>query len=485
MAVISKPSIDIQSYPGNIINGKFVPTAKTRNTIDPATEKPLWPSPFSTKEDLDVAVKHAKNAFKTWSQTTFQERSELMLAYADAIEANREELEKLDTMETGKPAIVSKTEFGFVIQWLRAFATMELKDEIIEENNERTIYATHRPLGVCAAIVPWNWPALLGLGKIGPALMTGNTIIMKPSPFSPYTDLKLCELGMSIFPPGVFQALSGDDALGPWMTDHPDIKLITFTGSVRTGKLVAASCSKTLKRCVLELGGNDALIVCEDVDIPKCLPKIATMTFINAGQICMLAKRIYVHEKIYDKFRDALVEFTKENIKTGGGFEPGVLVGPIQNKMQFDLVKGMYQDVKKSGYKLALDGKVLDSATGYFAEPAIVDNPPDDSRIVVEEPFGPIVPLLKWSSDDEVIERANSLDIGLGASVWGKDLSRAERMARQLSAGSVWVNSHFDVAPNVPFGGTKESGLGREWGVEGFKQFTDHTSLWVWKKIFE
>ncbi|UKZ83956.1 hypothetical protein TrVFT333_011771 [Trichoderma virens FT-333] len=485
MAVISRPVIDIKSYKGNIINGEFVPTAKTRHSIDPATEQPLFPAPLATREDLDAAVKHASDAFKTWSQTTFEERAKLMLEYADAIEENREELEKLDTMESGKPAIVSKNEFNLTIQWLRTFATMELKDEILDENDERTVYSTHRPLGVCGAIVPWNWPALLGLGKVGPALMTGNTIIMKPSPYTPYTDLKLCEIAMSIFPPGVFQALSGDDSLGPWMTEHPDIKLITFTGSVRTGKLVAASCSKTLKRCVLELGGNDALIVCEDVDIPKCLPKIATMSFINSGQICMLAKRIYVHEGIYDKFRDAMVEFTKENIKTGGGFEPGVLVGPIQNKMQYDLVKDMYQDVKKSGYQVALDGKVLESTTGYFAEPAIVDNPPDDSRIVVEEPFGPIVPLLKWSSDDEVIDRANSLNLGLGASVWSKDLSRAEKMARKLSAGSVWVNSHFDVAPNVPFGGTKESGLGREWGIEGFKQFTDHTSLWVWKKIFE
>ncbi|RFU73512.1 aldehyde dehydrogenase [Trichoderma arundinaceum] len=468
MAVIKgqRPSVDI----------------RTRHTIDPATEEPLFPVPVATREDLDAAVKHARNAFKAWSRTTFDERAELMLAFADVIEANREELEKLDTMESGKPLLVSKREFDNTLEWLRTFATMELKDEILEENDERTVYATHRPLGVCAAIVPWNWPVLLGLGKIGPALMTGNTIIMKPSPYTPYTDLKLGELGMSVFPPGVFQVLSGDDALGPWITEHPGIDLVTFTGSVPTGKLVAASCSKTLKRCVLELGGNDALIVCEDVDIPKCLPKIATMAFINSGQICMLAKRIYVHEKIYDEFKDALVEFTRANIKTGGGFEPGVLVGPIQNKMQFDLVKNMYQDVKK--YQLALDGKILDTK-GYFAEPAIVDNPPDDSRIVVEEPFGPIVPILKWSSDDEVIDRANSLKIGLGASVWCKDLTRAERMARELSAGSVWVNSHFDVAPNIPFGGTKESGLGREWGIEGFKQFTDHVSLWVWKKIFE
>lgn len=257
-----------------------------------------------------------------------------MLEYADAIEANRDDLEKLQTMEQGKPLGLAHTEMNMTLQWLRTFATMQIKDELIEDNEERSIYSTFAPLGVCAAIVPWNWPILLGLGKVGPAVMTGNTVIMKPSPYTPYCDLKLGEIAMSIFPPGVVQVLSGDDSLGPWMTAHPDINMVAFTGSIATGKKVAESCAKTLKRFVLELGGNDAAIVCDDVDIEKCLPKIATLSFLNSGQICMLCKRIYVHEAIYDKFRDAFVEFTKNNIKTGGGFEDGIIVGPIQNSMQ-------------------------------------------------------------------------------------------------------------------------------------------------------
>jgi acyl-CoA reductase-like NAD-dependent aldehyde dehydrogenase len=437
------------------------------------------------KEDLDAAVSHARAAFKTWSQTTHEERSALLLKYADVVEANRSDIEKLQTMEQGKPLGLAHTEVDMALHWLRTFATMQIPEEILGDNDERTIYSTHPPLGVVGAIVPWNWPILLGLGKIGPALMTGNTVIMKPSPFTPYCDLKLCELGMSVFPPGVFQALSGDDELGPWMTAHPGIDMISFTGSIPTGKRIAASCAATLKRHVLELGGNDAAIVCGDVDIAKCLPKIATMAFLNSGQICMLAKRIYVHESIYDQFRDAMVDFTKNHIKTGGGFEPDVVVGPIQNSMQFELVKDMYSEAEKQGWKVALEGKVRETSKGYFIEPAIIDNPPEDSRIVVEEPFGPIVPLLKWSSDDEVIERANALKTGLGTSVWSKDVSRAEKMARQISAGSVWVNSHFDVAPNVPFGGHKESGVGMEWGIEGFRHFTNSRSIWVWKKIFE
>ncbi|KAF6815191.1 putative aldehyde dehydrogenase [Colletotrichum sojae] len=477
-------ALDITSYPGNIIGGKFEATAETHHSINPATEEALYEVPVATKDQLDAAVQHARQAFKTWSKTTHDERSKLLLSYADAIEENRESIEKLQTMEQGKPIGLSNMEVTMTITWLRAFATMEIKDEVIEDTDERTIYSTYPPLGVCGAIVPWNWPILLGLGKVGPALMTGNCIIMKPSPFTPYCDLKLGEIAMSIFPPGVFQVLSGDDNLGPWMTAHPGIDMIAFTGSIQTGKRVAESCAKTLKRCLLELGGNDACIVCDDVDIMKCLPKIATLAFLNSGQICMLVKRIYVHEKIYDEFRDAFVDFTKNNIKTGGGFEPDIVVGPVQNKMQFELVKNMYADIDKSGWKVALGGGVREG-NGYFIEPAVIDNPPEDSRIVKEEPFGPIVPLLKWSSEEEVLDRANALETGLGASVWSKDLERAERMGRSLSAGSVWINSHFDVAPNVPFGGHKESGLGMEWGVEGFKQYTNTRSLWVWKKVFE
>lgn len=411
-------------------------------------------------------------------------------------------------MEQGKPLALAQTEVTMTVAWLRAFANMQLVDEVIEDTDEKTIYSTRVPLGVVGAIVPWNWPILLGMGKVGPALMTGNTVIMKPSPYTPYCDLKLGELAMGIFPPGVFQVLSGNDDLGPWMTSHPGINMISFTGSIATGKKVAESCAKTLKRYVLELGGNDAAIVCEDVDIDKCLPKITTLAFLNSGQICMLAKRIYVHEKIYDDFRDKMVEFTKGNIKTGGGFGDGVVVGPVQNKMQcvivicliiiylgdmltslllrFELVKDMYAEIEKQGWKVALEGKVRGTeSNGYFIEPAIIDSPPENSRIVVEEPFGPIVPLLKWSSEEDVIERTNALETGLGGSVWSKDLVRAERMARRISSGSVWVNSHFDVAPNVPFGGHKESGIGMEWGLDGFKHFTNSRSLWVWKKVFD
>lgn len=326
--------MNFEVFQGNIINNEIVGTKTTRHSINPSTGQPLYDVPVASKEDLDSAVKHARASFSTWSQTSFEERSKLLLAFADAIESYREEFENLTTKESGKPITLAKTEVTMAISCLRAFAKMEIKDEVLEETDERIIYQTWMPLGVCAGIIPWNWPLMVAVGKIGPGLLTGNCMILKPSPYTPYCGLKLGEIGRSVFPPGVLQVLSGDDNIGPLITEHPDVNMVTLTGSIRTGKLVAQSCSKTLKRYVLELGGNDAAIICEDVEIPKCLPKIATLAFLNSGQICMDIKRIYIHENIYDKFRDAMVQFTKDNIKTGDAFAQDTFVGPLQNNMQ-------------------------------------------------------------------------------------------------------------------------------------------------------
>lgn len=365
---------------------------------------------------------------------------------------------------------------------LRGFTSLRIPEEVIEDSDDRRVYVRYVPLGVGAGIVPWNWPLVLAVGKIGPALLTGNSFIMKPSPFTPYVGLKLGELGARIFPPGVFQVLSGGDDLGPMLTEHPDIDKISFTGSSQTGKLVMQSCAKTLKRISLELGGNDAAIICEDADIAKTVPKIAMMAFMSSGQICMDVKRIYVHEKIYDDFRDAFVEHVK-TIKTGPATDEDVFVGPLQNSMQFEKVKEMYSQIEKQGWTSVHGGEITDTGKGYFIEPAIIDNPPEDSRIVTDEPFGPIVPLCKWSDENDVIGRANNSKMGLGASVWTNDIARGERMCDQLEAGSVWLNSHFELAPNVPFGGHKWSGIGMEWGVLGLKGWCNPQSMWWRKKL--
>ncbi|KAH7058821.1 Aldehyde/histidinol dehydrogenase [Macrophomina phaseolina] len=468
----------------NVINNQLTSTAQTRHSIDPSTEEALPEVPVSTKAEVDEAIAHARAAFQSWRDVSYDERAALLLALADGIEANQQGFVDILIKESGKPAQTAGIEVAMTLGHLREIAKLRLPDEVIEDTDERSVVVRHTPLGVGVGIVPWNWPLLLGIGKVASALLTGNAFVWKPSPYSPYSALKAVELAARIFPPGVLQALSGGDDLGPMLTEHPGVDKVSFTGSTFTGKKVMESCSRTLKRVTLELGGNDPAIICDDVDLEKVVPKIGTFAFLSSGQICMDIKRIYVHEKIYDAFRDALVAFAKA-VKTGPASDPEVLVGPIQNSAQYARVQDMYAEIAKQGWTDALAGAAVHerTSTGYFVQPAIIDNPPDDSRIVVEEPFGPIVPLLKWSDEQDVLRRANDTKMGLGASVWSKDLERAGRMANRLEAGSVWINTHFELAPYVPFGGHKWSGLGMEWGVVGMKGWCNTQSMWTRKAL--
>jgi acyl-CoA reductase-like NAD-dependent aldehyde dehydrogenase len=322
------------------------------------------------------------------------------------------------------------------------------------------------PLGVVGAICPWNFPLTLSTGKIAPALLTGCTIIVKPSPFTPYTALKLVELAQEIFPPGVVQAFGGGDDLGPMIVDHPGIAKISFTGSIATGKKIMAACAKSLKRITLELGGNDPCIVFPDVDIDKCVPEVTMGSFWNTAQVCVATKRVYIHKSIYREFVDKMVAFAK-NLKVGSSDEPGVVLGPLQNEKQYEKVKTFFEDSKKKGYKFALGEPDIAQSKGYFIRPAIIDNPPNDSKIIQEEPFGPILPVQPWSDLDEVIARANDTNTGLGASLWTKDVAKGEEIAQRLEAGNVFVNSWTKPVPQAFFSGHKESGIGGEWGNTG------------------
>lgn len=328
-------------------------------------------------------------------------------------------------------------------------------------------------------IVPWNFPLTLGIGKLVPALLAGNTFIWKPSPYSPYSALKLAEIGAKVLPPGVFQALAGNDDLGPMLTEHPGVAKVSFTGSTETGKKIMAACAGSLKRVTLELGGNDAAIVCDDANIQEVVPKVAFLAFVHGGQICMNIKRVYVHEKIYDEFLAATVDFVK-NLKTGDHTDAEAFFGPIQNSMQYEKLRAFYSEIETQGWKTALGGHPGEkTGKGYYMPATIIDNPPEDSRIVTDEPFGPIVPLIKWTDDSDVIARVNASKLGLGASVWSRDVERAKHMAEQLEAGSIWVNTHFELAPNVPFGGHKHSGLGMDWGEVGLKGWCNPQAYWV------
>jgi len=333
---------------------------------------------------------------------------------------------------------------------------------------------------VVGAICPWNFPLVLSAGKFAPGLLTGNVVILKPSPFTPYTGLKLVELAQQVFPPGVVQAVGGNNELGALLTTHPDVAKISFTGSIATGKKVMEASAKTLKRVTLELGGNDASIILPDVDIEKVAPEVVMGAFQNSGQVCVATKRIYIHESIYKPFLEAMVKATNA-IKVGGPDEQDNLLGPVQNPMQFEKVKGFFADSKAKGYKFAAGSPDISASKGFFIKPTIIDNPPNDSRIISEEPFGPIVPTQPWSDLDEVIDRANDTNTGLGACVWGKDVAAAEKVALRLQAGSVFVNSWEKPTPQAVFGGHKESGIGGEWGTTGLLSFCNAHVIHVYK----
>ncbi|KKY33158.1 putative betaine aldehyde dehydrogenase [Diaporthe ampelina] len=475
--------MDFQDSFVQIINGKSAATEKTRHGINPATLEPKMEVPVATPDDLDRAVSAAKAALKTWSRKPYEKRREAVLAFADAIESMSTHFRDLLVSEQGKPIPQADAEIQAAVAWFRGMAGIPLPEDTIEDNEKRTVTTRYTPIGVVAAIVPWNFPLMLAAGKIGPSLLTGNVIIVKPSPFTPYCGLKLVELAQQFFPPGVVQSLSGDDNLGPWLTSHPGIDKISFTGSTATGKAVMQSASKTLKRVTLELGGNDPAIIFPDVDVEKVAQQIATWAFLNSGQICLCLKRIYVHESIYEEFKDAMVKHAGE-FTIGEGTQPGITHGPVQNRMQYDRVKTFFDDIAKQGWEVALGGKIDDSPqTGYYIKPTIIDRPPEKSRIVVEEPFGPIVPLLTWKDEEDVIDRANDTNMGLGASVWSNDISKATRVAKEIQAGNVWINTHFDLSPMAPFGGHKESGIGTEWGLNGLKAFCNVQTLFVNKNL--
>ncbi|KAI9676351.1 MAG: hypothetical protein M1817_000508 [Caeruleum heppii] len=475
----TSPAIDFTTF-ANIIDREPRTSAQTYSSLNPSTKSALWPCPVATSADLDDAVAAAARAFPAWSRTPFDERVDCMRRFGEGYLAYEKDFTELIRLECGKPdQFASAIEVKGAYGWLMHHTTLTLPEEKVELD-DREVVTSYVPLGVVAAICPWNFPLVLSMGKIAPALVTGNCVIVKPSPFTPYSALKLVEVAQEYFPPGVIQVLGGDDQLGPRMTTHPGIQKISFTGSIATGKKIMESCAKTLKRVTLELGGNDATIVCPDVDIQKTAPEVALGAFQNTGQVCVATKRIYIHESIYSDFTRAMAEFTK-TLKVGGPLEEGVMLGPIQNPMQYEKVKGFFADSQKAGHKFLTGGGEVENSAGFFIEPTIVDNPPSDSRIVTEEPFGPIVPTLPYATEEEAIRLANSTKAGLGACVFSKDLTTARRIAHQLEAGSVFINSFEKPNPAVFFGGHKESGIGGEWGTMGLLAYCNARAVHVFK----
>ena len=452
-----------------LINGEMVAGTSTMPVLNPATEEVLTDCPRSSEEQLNEAVRAAKNAFSSWSQTQIQERKEIVLKIADIVEANAQELAQILTEEQGKPIGDATGEVYGMAAFCRYFASLDLPVRLIEDSDGRKVEAHRTPLGVVGAIVPWNFPLILLAFKLPPALIAGNTIVIKPAPTTPLSTLRVAELIKDVAPPGVINVITDLNDLGAALTAHPDVRKISFTGSTATGAKVMAGAAGLLKRITLELGGNDAGIVLNDVDPKEAAPKLFNSAFQNTGQVCIAMKRLYVHEDIYDEMCDELATLANETV-IGNGLEQGTKLGPLNNKMQFDKVKELIEEAKTDGNVIA-GGEVPDQP-GYFIRPTIVRDIEEGSRLVDEEQFGPVLPVMKFSDEKDAVERANATQWGLGGSVWSSDLDKAYALAEKMEAGTIWINKHSELDPTIPFGGSNQSGLGKELGAEGLEEFT-------------
>lgn len=459
-----------------LIDGQLVDGASSMDVINPATGEPFEQAPRADEAQLNVAVAAAKAAFPAWSSTDISQRRELLVKLADAIDAKLGEFAELLTREQGKPLDQAQGEIFFCSYTLRLFANMELSPRVVKESEHAKVIEYRKPLGVVATITPWNFPVLMVANKIAPALLAGNTLVLKPAPTTPLTTLFIGHLCADIFPAGVVNTLVDQNDLGAALTSHPDVAKVAFTGSTATGKKVMASSADTLKRLTLELGGNDAALVLDDANVKQVAAQIYNAGTYNAGQICVAVKRVYVPDALYEEFCQALAELAGA-AKVGDGFEEGVQVGPLQNKMQFEKVSQLLADTRQCGRILA-GGEVLDRP-GYFISPAIVCDVKDSDRIVADEQFAPIIPVLRYSDVNEAVTRINATDYGLAGSVWGADIDRAAEVAQRIESGTVWVNSHMALDPEVPFRGAKQSGIGVELGEEGLYEYTQASVVTV------
>ncbi|MFZ5718403.1 MAG: aldehyde dehydrogenase family protein [Pseudomonadota bacterium] len=452
-----------------LINGQLVEGEATLDVVNPATEEVFATCARASKGQLDQAVAAAQAAFPAWSAKPIDERRAVLIAIADAIQANVQELGRLLVQEQGKPLQDAMGEVFGASAFFRYFASLNLDPKVVADDATSRVEIRRKPLGVVGCIIPWNFPMILMAFKVPAALLAGNTVIVKPAPTTPLTALKLGEIIKDLVPPGVVNIIADANDLGGEMTKHPGIRKISFTGSTETGKKVMASAADALKRISLELGGNDALIVLDDVDPKETAPKVFGAAMQNAGQVCIAAKRIYVHESIYDAMCDEFARLAGEMV-VGDGLQQGTQMGPLQNKAQFEKVMGFIESAKKDGKVIA--GGARKGDKGYFIEPTVVRDIAEGSKLVDEEQFGPVMPVIKYSDPKDAVARANASIYGLGGSIWAKDSEKAWGLAEGMESGSVWINKHADLQPHLPFGGSKFSGVGVELGEEGLKEFT-------------
>ncbi|MBT4854770.1 MAG: aldehyde dehydrogenase family protein [Halieaceae bacterium] len=466
-----------------LINGKSVGAEGSIEVVNPATEAAIATVPEASLAQLDDAVAAARRALPGWSAHSMDERRALILKIADRLEENIGELAQLLSEEQGKPiegfaGLGAMFELGGSLAWIRYTASLDLPVEVIQDNDEARIEVHRKPVGVVGSITPWNYPLLITCWHIIPGLLAGCTVVAKPSEYTPLTVLKAMHLISDLLPPGVVNIVTGKGELGAAISSHSDIDKIVFTGSTRTGKRIMEAAADNLKRLTLELGGNDAAIVLPDTNVAEAAGKIFATAMINNGQTCAALKRLYVHEDIYEEMCEALAGIAG-SVKTGPASESPDF-GPIQNKMQYDRVCELAESAKADGATFLTGGEPM-PGPGYFFPVTIVKDIPESSRLVQEEPFGPILPVVSFSDVEDALEKANAVSVGLGGSVWSSDVAVAQKLASRLECGTAWVNNHAMIQPDAPFGGVKQSGVGVEFGRYGLVEYTNIQTLQISK----
>lgn len=445
-------------------------TGETRTILDPATEAVVGEAPVHTVEDLDRAVAAAADAQPGWAALGHEGRSTVLLKAADAVERSAEDLARLLSREQGKPlnGPNARFEVGACVAWLRSTAANVLEPEKVVDDGETYAELHYRPIGIVGAIGPWNWPMMISTWQIAPALRMGNAVVIKPSEYTPLSVLALAKVLNQELPAGLLTVVAGGRDVGERLAAHPAVGKIMFTGSTATGKAIIKSSADTVKRLTLELGGNDAGIVLPDADPKAIAEDLFWGAFINTGQTCAALKRLYVHDSIYDAVCEELTTIAA-SAPMGNGLDESSVLGPLQNKQQFDIVNRLVESAKSSGARVLLGGNPAKDQPGYFYPTTLIADIDHDNPLVVEEQFGPALPIIRYSTVDEAVAMANGLDVGLGASVWSSDAAAAREVAARIQAGTVWINKHGAVDPRIPFGGAKQSGYGLEFGVEGLK----------------
>ncbi len=450
-------------------NGQLLQGAAEAEVINPYDESVVARCPLADPAVLDRSVEAARAAFQEWRNTSFALRRGAVLKLADILDANVDLLGQWLTLEQGKPLERAREEVAFAAIYARYFADQTLEPELIADGDGVRVELLREPIGVVAGICPWNFPLLIAVYKLVPAILAGNTVIIKPAPTTPLTTLKLGELVRDVFPAGVLNILADDNTLGPLISAHPGIDQIAFTGSTPVGRAIMGGAAATLKRLNLELGGNDPGIVLEDADPKTVAEGVFNAAFFNSGQVCIALKRLYVQRPIYAAVCQELAILADKAV-VGDGLAEGTQFGPVQNAAQFQRLIGLLDSARRAGASVLAGGQHSDR--GYCMQPTILGDLDAQHELVQQEQFGPLLPVVAFDDVDAVIEQINQGEYGLGASVWSADRRRALELARRIDCGTVWINQHLNFGPHIPLPATKQSGNGVEWGREGFLEYT-------------